>query len=76
MPVCPQCSANIHTGALHRCPVCGYSIQRAEKVFGTGRVEFTRVVDAAGALKNNDRQDLMRYLENLERNLPPVALCV
>lgn len=76
MPVCPQCSANIHTGALHRCPVCGYSIQRAEKVFGTGKVEFTRVVDAAGALKNNDRQDLMRYLENLERNLPPVALCV
>ena len=76
MPVCPQCSANIHAGALYRCPVCGYSIARAEKLFGTGKVVFTRVVDAAGALTNTDLQDLMHYLANLERNLPPVALCV
>lgn len=76
MPVCPQCSANIHAGALYRCPVCGYSITRAERVFGNGTVVFTRVTDAAGALKNDDLQDLMRYLANLERNLPPVALCV
>ena len=76
MPVCPQCSATIHTGALYRCPACGYSLTRAESVFGTGQVEFTRVVDAAGALKHHDRVELMRFLEDLERNLPPVALCV
>ena len=45
-------------------------------MFGTGQVEFTRVVDAAGALKHHDRVELMRFLEDLERNLPPVALCV
>ena len=45
-------------------------------MFGSGQVEFTRVVDAAGALKHHDRVELMRFLEDLERNLPPVALCV
>ncbi len=49
---------------------------RAESVFGTGQVEFTRVLDAAGVLKHHDRVELMRFLEDLERNLPPVALGV
>ncbi|MDO5450895.1 MAG: zinc ribbon domain-containing protein, partial [Akkermansia sp.] len=76
MPVCPQCSANIHTGALYQCPACGYSLRRAEGTFGSAQVEFTRVVDVAGALKHQDRMNLMHFLQELERNLPPVALCV
>lgn len=76
VPVCPQCSANIHTGALHRCPACGYSLELADKVFGDGQVDFPRVLDVAGVLKHTERMDLISYLEDLERNLPPVALCV
>lgn len=39
-------------------------------------MEFTRVVDEAGALTHQDRRELMRALEDLERNIPPIALCI
>lgn len=39
-------------------------------------VEFTRVVDAAGALTHQERLELMHTLEQLERKIRPVALCV
>lgn len=76
MPICPQCSATIHAGAEDQCPACGYDVSRAEALFGEGQVEFTRVVDAAGALTHRERMELMRTLENLERQIPPVALCI
>lgn len=66
----------IHTGAEDQCPVCGYSLERANQLFGRQDVEFTRVLDEAGALTHQDRQDLLRTLEDLERNLPPIALCI
>lgn len=49
---------------------------RADDIFGNRRVEFTRIVDEAGALTHSARMDLMRELEDLERKLPPVALCI
>ena len=76
MPICPRCNATIHAGAEDQCPVCGYSLERANRIFGTRDVEFTRVLDEAGALTHQDRQDLLRTLEDLERNIPPVALCI
>ncbi len=76
MPICPQCSATIHAGADDQCPACGYSLRRADALFGDGQVEFTRVVDAAGALTHQQRQELLHFLENLERDIPPVALCI
>ncbi len=76
MPICPQCSATIHAGADDQCPACGYSLLRADALFGDGQVEFTRVVDAAGALTHQERQGLLEFLEKLERALPPVALCI
>ncbi len=76
MPICPQCSATIHAGADDQCPACGYSLRRADAVFGDGQVEFTRVVDAAGALTHQERQELLHFLENLERDAPPIALCI
>ncbi len=76
MPICPQCSATIHAGADDQCPACGYSLRRADALFGDGQVEFTRVVDAAGALTHQERQELLHFLENLERDIPPVALCI
>ncbi len=54
--------------------MCGYSLKRAEGVFGEGMLEFTRVVDEAGALMHSERLELMRALEDMERNIPPVAL--
>lgn len=66
----------IHTGAEDQCPVCGYSLERADIIFGKQPVEFTRVLDEAGALTHQDRQDLLRTLEDLERNVHPIALCI
>lgn len=76
MPICPRCNATFHTGAEDQCPVCGYSLERANRLFGSRDIEFTRVLDEAGALTHQDRQDLLRTLEDLERNVPPLALCI
>lgn len=76
VPICPKCSATIHAGAAAGCPACGYSLTRADEIFGRGQVEFTRVLDAAGALTHQERLDLMACLANLERRIPPVALGV
>lgn len=51
-------------------------MHRADAVFGSNEVEFTRVVDSAGALTHRERMDLLRYLEDLERKLHPIALGV
>lgn len=76
MPICPRCNATIHTGAEDQCPACGYSMRRAEACFGDGLIEFTRVLDRAGALRHQERMELLHALEDLERNIPPVALCI
>lgn len=76
MPICPKCSATIHAGAEDQCPACGYEISQADEIFGDGQVEFTRVVDAAGALTHQERLELMQTLEQLERRIRPVALCI
>lgn len=74
MPICPSCSATIHTGAEDRCPACGYNLARANEIFKEGEVEFPRVLDGAGALTHRERIELLHALEDLERNIPPVAL--
>lgn len=76
MAICPRCTSSFHDGLEGACPSCGYSIREAEARYGDGQVEFTRVVDAAGALTHQERIELMRMLERLERRLRPVALCV
>lgn len=76
MPICPSCSTTIHTGAEDRCPACGYNLARANALFKDGEVEFTRVLDGAGALTHQERIELLRTLEDLERNISPVALCI
>lgn len=76
MPICPHCNASIHAGAEDQCPACGYGMERADAIFGSNEVEFTRVVDSAGALTHRERMELIRVLEDLECDLIPVALCV
>lgn len=76
MPICPKCSATIHAGAEDQCPACGYEISQADERFGDGQVEFTRVVDAAGALTHQERLELIHTLERLERSIRPAALCI
>ena len=76
MPICPKCSATIHRGAEDACPACGYDITQADELYGEGLVEFTRVVDAAGALTHQERSELMHALERMERRIRPVALCI
>ena len=76
VPICPRCNATIHTGAEDQCPVCGYSLERANRVFGAEPMIFHRVHDEAGALTHQERQDLLRVLEDMERNIPPIALCI
>ncbi len=43
-------------------------------MFGAQPLEFTRVVDEAGILTHHERRELMEALEDMERNIPPVAL--
>ncbi|MCQ2364390.1 MAG: hypothetical protein MJ051_02390 [Akkermansia sp.] len=76
MPICPRCSATIHAGAEDQCPACGYSLVRANAIFGEENVEFTRVLDGAGALTHQERMELLHALEEMERLIPPVALCI
>lgn len=76
MPICPRCNTTIHEGSEHQCPACGYSLRRAQEIFGDGQVEFTRVVDAAGVLTHQERMRLVSFLADLERNINPVALCI
>ena len=76
VPICPRCNATIHAGAEDQCPACGYSLLRADAIFGKRDLEFTRVLDEAGALTHHDRQELLRALEDMERNIPPSALCI
>lgn len=76
MPICPRCSATIHPGAEDQCPACGYSLARANALFGEENTEFTRVLDGAGALTHQERMELLHALEEMERLIPPVALCI
>lgn len=76
MPICPRCNSSIHTGAEEQCPACGYGMERADAMFGDQDIEFTRVVDEAGALTHRERVELLGFLADLERNIPPVALCI
>lgn len=76
MPICPRCSATIHPGAEDQCPACGYSLARANAIFGEENTEFTRVLDGAGALTHQERMELLHALEEMERLIPPVALCI
>ena len=75
MPICPKCFSTIHHSAA-ACPGCGYSLAVAEQKFTAEKVRFSRVHDVAGALCNKDRAELVRYMEALERRLPPVVPCV
>ncbi len=45
-------------------------------MFGSNDVEFTRVVDEAGALTHRERMELLSYLAHLERRVSPVVLCI
>ncbi len=76
VPICPRCSSTIHVGADDQCPACSYNLLAANKIFGDKKVEFTRVVDAAGVLNHAQRLDLLQYLAKVERYIPPVALCI
>ncbi len=76
MPICPRCNSSIHTGAEEECPACGYGMKRADAMFGDQDIEFTRIVDEAGALTHKERVSLLRFLASLERNIAPVALCI
>lgn len=76
MPICPRCNTTIHSGAEEQCPACGYGMERADSVFGSNDVEFTRVVDEAGALTHRERMELLHFLADLERHISPVALCI
>lgn len=76
MPICPRCNSTIHSGAEEQCPACGYGMERADALFGVNDVEFTRVVDDAGALTHKERMELLRSLADMERHVPPVALCI
>ena len=76
MPICPRCNTAIHAGAETQCPACGYSLLRANAIFGDQEVLFQRVLDRAGVLTHMERQELVKALEDMERNLPPIALCI
>ena len=76
MPICPRCTKTIHHEADEKCPSCGYSILQANEIFDDGLVDFPRVLDAAGALTHQERQEITQALAQMERRIRPVALCI
>lgn len=76
MPICPRCNATIHREAKEQCPACGYSLVQQERLFGRQQITFPRVLDHAGVLLQQERNALLSVLSNLERYIPPVALCI
>lgn len=76
MPICPKCSSKFHRGAEVQCPCCGYSLKEANGIFGNRTLELARVTDTAGILTHKERMALARFLEKIERRIPPAALCV
>lgn len=76
MPICLRCNSVIHLEAKEQCPACGYSLKQQELVFGKRDVVFPRVLDYAGVLLQQERNALLGYLADLERSIPPVALCI
>lgn len=76
MPICPKCSSKFHRGAEAQCPCCGYSLLEANGIFGNRAVPLARIADSAGILTHKERVALARFLERLERRVPPAALCV
>lgn len=76
MPICPKCSSKFHRGAEVQCPCCGYSLREANGIFGNRTLELARITDTAGILTHKERMALARFLERIERRIPPAALCV
>lgn len=76
VPICLRCDSVIHPGAKEQCPACGYSLKQQELVFGKQDIVFPRVLDYAGVLLQQERNALLGYLADLERSIPPVALCI
>jgi len=76
VPICLRCNSVIHLEAKEQCPACGYSLKQQERKFGKQDVIFPRVLDYAGVLLQQERNALLTYLADLERSIPPVALCI
>lgn len=76
MPICLRCNTVIHLEAKEQCPACGYSLKWPESKFGKQDVIFPRVLDYAGVLLQQERNALLASLADLERSIPPVALCI
>lgn len=76
VPICLRCNSVIHLEAKEQCPACGYSLKQQELVFGKRDIVFPRVLDYAGVLLQQERNALLGYLADLERSIPPVALCI
>lgn len=59
-----------------QCPCCGYSLKEAKGIFGSRTLDLARITDTAGILTHKERMALARFLERIERRVPPAALCV
>lgn len=71
---CPHCSRPVDHEA-ETCYSCGYSLAKAESVFGRNFVQMNRLHDAAHCLRKPERDVLEDILDQMEMRFPQLLFC-
>lgn len=72
---CPRCVQRIHRTA-EGCPHCGFTLEDADRVFGTDGLVVRRLTDAAGLLRRAERERVREALDRFARRFPQLFLAV
>lgn len=72
---CPRCVQRVHRSAA-QCPHCGFQLSDLDGVFGAGEVRLTALTDAAGVLKNKEREAARKLLDRFQSKFPQLFFAV
>ncbi len=71
---CPHCSRPVDHDA-ESCYSCGYSLTKAESIFGRNYVQMNRLHDAAHCLRKPERDALEDIIDQMEMRFPQLLFC-
>lgn len=71
---CPRCSRPVDHEA-ETCYSCGYSLTKAESIFGRNFVQMSRLHDAAHCLRKPEKDALEDIFDQLEMRFPQLLFC-
>jgi len=69
---CPRCSEPLHHGHV-ACPVCAFSLEVVDAIFGSRRVRLQRLVDASKKISPEHAAQLNTRLDRFERDFPQLV---